>query len=90
MLKFILALGLRAMAVPTEDIITALPNVTFSTAAYSGYLPVTDTKSLHYVYVESQNDPTTDPVLLWFNGGPGCSSLLGFFQEHGPWVIDDF
>ena len=54
MLKFILALGLRAVsAAPTEDVITALPNVTFSTAAYSGYLNVTDTKALHYVYVES-------------------------------------
>lgn len=60
------------------------------TLSYSGYLDVTDTKSLHYVYIESQGDPTTDPVLIWFNGGPGCSSLLGFFQEHGPFVIDDF
>lgn len=53
MLKFILALGLRASAAPAEDMIQNLPNVTFSTAAYSGYLDVTDTKKLHYVYVES-------------------------------------
>ena len=90
MLKYILALGLGVMAAPEDEKIVNLPNVTYSTDAYSGYLDVTDTKKLHYVYVESQNDPTTDPVLLWFNGGPGCSSLLGFFQEHGPWVIDDF
>ena len=56
---------------------------------YSGYLTVNETKSLHYILVESQNNPDTDPLLLWFNGGPGCSSLLGFMQEHGPCIIDD-
>jgi len=42
---------------------------------------------LHYMFVESQNDPATDPLIIWFNGGPGCCSMIGWAQEHGPWVM---
>lgn len=29
---------------------------------YSGYINVTNSKFLHYWYVESQKDPSTDPL----------------------------
>ena len=82
---------------PEEEKFTTLPNATMpnetvsmSTDSYSGYLNVSDTKSLHYVFVASKSDSAaTDPLLMWFNGGPGCSSMLGLFQENGPWVVDD-
>jgi len=78
------------LAAPAEDLMGALPDApAFTTTTYSGYLPVSDTKSLHYVFVESESDPANDPVVIWFNGGPGCSSMLAFMQENGPIAIDD-
>ena len=59
------------------------------TNSYSGYLKVNDDKQLHYIFMESKHNASSDPILVWFNGGPGCSSLLGFMQEHGPWTIED-
>lgn len=74
---------------PDADLIKNLPDCTLNTDSYSGYLTVTDTKKLHYVYVASQDKPVEDPLVIWFNGGPGCSSLEGLFQEHGPCVMLD-
>uniref|UniRef100_A0A8B9Y3K4 Carboxypeptidase n=1 Tax=Bos mutus grunniens TaxID=30521 RepID=A0A8B9Y3K4_BOSMU len=74
---------------PDQDEIRFLPGLAKqpSFRQYSGYLKGSGSKRLHYWFVESQKDPKSSPVVLWLNGGPGCSSLDGLLTEHGPFLI---
>ncbi|KAK7244579.1 hypothetical protein RIF29_39403 [Crotalaria pallida] len=61
------------------------PHISFQ--HFSGYVAVDDKnhKALFYYFVESETDPTSKPLVIWLNGGPGCSSLgVGAFSENGP------
>ena len=40
------------------------------------YFRVNDQKKYWYWAFASRNDPSTDPVMLWMTGGPGCSSQV--------------
>lgn len=82
-------LGSRAYYDPDE--VTQLPGMKFKPnyRQWSGYVQARPGKFLHYWFVTSQRDPVKDPLVLWLNGGPGCSSLDGFLSENGPFHVDD-
>ncbi|KAJ1411884.1 Serine carboxypeptidase, serine active site [Sesbania bispinosa] len=67
------------------DLLPGQPHIGFQ--QFSGYVTVDDMKhkALFYYFVESETDPASKPLVLWLNGGPGCSSLgVGAFSENGP------
>src|SRR5690242_12613226 len=39
---------------------------------------------LFYWYFSSEDGNARAPLILWLQGGPGCSSMLGLFTENGP------
>nr|QOL01248.1 putative extracellular protein TR9_053b [Trebouxia lynnae] len=56
---------------------------------YGGYITVDadNNRNLYYYFVTSKRKPAKDPLILWLNGGPGCSSFDGFIYEHGPFEV---
>ena len=86
-----LLLLLEAGAVLAGSQVRGLPGIQDDQLCFrhfSGYLPTKDQKQLFYWYHEAVRTPNEKPVVLWLNGGPGCSSLGGMFTELGPFVID--
>ncbi|KAK3415163.1 hypothetical protein EUGRSUZ_H00717 [Eucalyptus grandis] len=65
-------------------------NGSFPSEHYSGYVTIDlhHGKRLFYYFVTSEGNPSKDPVVLWLNGGPGCSSFDGFVYEHGPFNFE--
>lgn len=87
-----ITLSTRVSGEMSEDEILRLPgwDSALPSRQFSGYLDVgaSKQKHMHYWLVESEVDPDTAPVVLWMNGGPGCSSLDGFIYEHGPFRVN--
>ena len=70
-----------------QDQVTNLPGLDVTSIPqfnqFSGYLTF-GSKHIHYWFVEAIESPSSAPLVFWTNGGPGCSGLLGFLTEQGP------
>lgn len=78
-----------------EHCVSSLPEFggSFPFEVYSGLLTVPgpidgwkatyDSLRINYQFHTSQRNPSTDPVVLWHNGGPGSSSMYGLYAETG-------
>lgn len=59
---------------------------------YAGYITVNEShgRALFYWFFESTHKPQHKPLLLWLNGGPGCSSIgYGEAEELGPFFTQN-
>jgi cathepsin A (carboxypeptidase C) len=94
-------LAVSAFAAPAADAVPTLPLYGAPpTPQWSGFLDGKGTTAhpgcaasekvcqLHYWFAEAEEDAKNKPIVLWLNGGPGSSSILGMLQEHGPLLIN--
>ncbi|KAE8448109.1 hypothetical protein EG329_009874 [Mollisiaceae sp. DMI_Dod_QoI] len=82
-----------ALAVTVEYWVngSAIPEVDFDIGdSFAGLLPISkdanETRQLYFWFFPSTNIEAGDEILVWLNGGPGCSSLEGLLQENGPFL----
>ncbi len=77
-----------------DHLVTSLPGLNVKDLEfnqYAGHIMVDSNKGGHLFYwlFESKKDDADRPLIIWLNGGPGCSSMDGLWLELGPLRLND-
>jgi len=81
-----------------EDEVTELPGLAFPLVQFAGYVSIygnvntrphgmSDEQLFYWFVGKDGADYNHQPTILWTNGGPGASSLWGFWIENGPFLL---
>ncbi|KAJ5812191.1 Peptidase S10 serine carboxypeptidase [Penicillium riverlandense] len=79
--------GLFSRSKTAQFEVHALPNSPSLPTSWAGQLPVPGTKdgnALFFWLFHTEDPAYDDNLIIWFNGGPGCSSLIGLANGNGP------
>lgn len=78
-------LGFADVPVRYKEVPSGICESVQGVKSYTGYADVGKDEHLFFWFFEARNtDPAEAPLTVWINGGPGSSSMIGLFQEHGP------
>ncbi|KAJ5763812.1 Peptidase S10 serine carboxypeptidase [Penicillium manginii] len=67
--------------------VNSLPGSPSLPTSWAGRLPVPGTQkgnNLFFWLFKTEDVAYDDDLIIWFNGGPGCSSLIGMTTGNGP------
>lgn len=75
--KALLPPDLRAGTGTAVFVVACYIGLTRGPLVPAGYVTVNESagRTLFYAFAESKEDKQSKPLVLWLNGGPGCSSL---------------
>ena len=92
MMKWIILLAIITLSVKTSDDGDwvdpfKLPIGFGVRGFFAGYLNVSTSKALFYVYQPSEDNPSKDPLVVMLSPGPGCSSLHSWLYSKGEFTF---
>ncbi|KAG1234227.1 hypothetical protein G6F68_002775 [Rhizopus microsporus] len=72
--------------------IQSLPGIDITTLKFSQYaghieLSKKSNSNIFFWMVEQEEKTAPQKLIIWLNGGPGCSSMDGLFLENGPFRV---
>ncbi|KAH9974756.1 serine carboxypeptidase [Lactifluus volemus] len=91
-LEYVLAVGGASTPIPGQLRVVENSGICETTPGVyqaSGYGDLSQNESIWFWFFAARNNPDTAPLITWFNGGPGSSSMIGLFHELGPCRINN-